>query len=180
MNTRPAELYHHGILGMHWGVRRYQNEDGSLTPAGKARFNKVASSERLRKRNTKQAIKILSTNKKSFMLRSKALENMALVTGKISLRNMSRAENAKDNGNVEKHDKLLKISTRLDKGSSYFTERAHRNMLMSEIADKKIKSISSEELKAGIDFIVKTYYRTYNTGQAMVTERIRTLIEKQK
>jgi len=30
-------LYHHGILGMHWGVRRYQNSDGSYTPAGKAR-----------------------------------------------------------------------------------------------------------------------------------------------
>lgn len=29
------ELYHHGILGMHWGVRRYQNKDGSLTRKGK-------------------------------------------------------------------------------------------------------------------------------------------------
>ena len=31
------ELYHHGIKGMKWGVRRYQNKDGSLTAAGKKR-----------------------------------------------------------------------------------------------------------------------------------------------
>ncbi|MBQ8838037.1 MAG: hypothetical protein IJ005_01815 [Bacteroidales bacterium] len=31
-------LEHHGILGMKWGVRRYQNEDGTLTEAGKARY----------------------------------------------------------------------------------------------------------------------------------------------
>lgn len=29
------ELYHHGVKGMHWGVRRYQNPDGTYTNAGK-------------------------------------------------------------------------------------------------------------------------------------------------
>jgi hypothetical protein len=33
-----GELYHAGVKGMKWGVRRWQNEDGSLTPAGKARY----------------------------------------------------------------------------------------------------------------------------------------------
>jgi hypothetical protein len=34
---QDGELYHHGVKGMKWGVRRYQKKDGSLTPAGKRR-----------------------------------------------------------------------------------------------------------------------------------------------
>lgn len=38
-------LMHHGIKGQRWGVRRYQNADGSLTYAGRKRYLKFASSD---------------------------------------------------------------------------------------------------------------------------------------
>lgn len=34
------EMYHHGIIGQKWGIRRYQNEDGTLTEAGKKRYER--------------------------------------------------------------------------------------------------------------------------------------------
>lgn len=39
MQTYKNELYHWGIKGMKWGVRRYQNKDGPLTAAGKKHYN---------------------------------------------------------------------------------------------------------------------------------------------
>lgn len=35
------ELYHHGVKGQRWGIRRYQNKDGTLTPRGRKRAEKL-------------------------------------------------------------------------------------------------------------------------------------------
>lgn len=38
-DEKTGELYHSGIKGQRWGIRRFQNEDGSLTPEGELRYN---------------------------------------------------------------------------------------------------------------------------------------------
>ena len=42
---RENELMHFGVKGQKWGVRRYQNKDGSLTPAGKKHYSKQAKKD---------------------------------------------------------------------------------------------------------------------------------------
>lgn len=50
------ELYHHGTKGMRWGVRRYQNSDGSLTNAGRKR-RKQSAHEDYTKAHSKKSIR---------------------------------------------------------------------------------------------------------------------------
>ena len=43
------DIEHHGIMGQKWGIRRYQNKDGSLTPEGKARYGNVENFNKVMK-----------------------------------------------------------------------------------------------------------------------------------
>ncbi len=59
------ELYHHGILGQKWGVRRFQNPDGSLTSEGRKRYSKnlveiAKSSSRYSDDNSSEARKLVT------------------------------------------------------------------------------------------------------------------------
>ena len=57
------ELWHHGIKGMRWGVRRYENKDGSLTPLGKKRYEAYKESRRKYQKQVDEAQKLMDQSK---------------------------------------------------------------------------------------------------------------------
>lgn len=69
--TSNGELYHHGVKGMKWGVRRYQNPDGSLTAAGKKRVTRyrqreIATVEKHRARQRKMENRWTESDRKYY------------------------------------------------------------------------------------------------------------------
>lgn len=54
-----GQLFHHGVKGQKWGVRRYRNSDGTLTPAGKKHYDKMTD-DKLQKTLYKQVKKARS------------------------------------------------------------------------------------------------------------------------
>lgn len=77
---KTRALYHSGIKGMKWGVRRFQNEDGTLTEAGKARYG-VGQNGEMSKEGRKQFIK--DQNDPRALLREDIGSTVSTVTGGI-------------------------------------------------------------------------------------------------
>lgn len=59
-----GELYHWGTKGMKWGIRRYQNKDGSLTPAGRKRYAEEEAKLKAREKTIKNRENIKAKNAK--------------------------------------------------------------------------------------------------------------------
>ena len=64
-------LIHHGIQGQKWGIRRFQNEDGSLTAAGRKRYGVDLKNEELTgKKTARYASRILNDSEEAIRAES--------------------------------------------------------------------------------------------------------------
>ena len=83
------ELYHHGIKGMRWGIRRFQNKNGGLTPAGKKRYSDDADTTEEETIEQKKARVMSSHDAKTVYKNKELLSDKELQEAYIRL-NMER------------------------------------------------------------------------------------------
>lgn len=100
------ELTHHGIKGMKWGVRRYQKKDGSLTPAGKKRYNEEESQYREKLSKALKNKNIRNSDKKLFEYRNQSLAKRTAKTAASKMAGMLVQEVL--SGNIQKYAKMDK------------------------------------------------------------------------
>lgn len=151
------ELYHHGIKGQKWGVRRYQNPDGSLTAAGKKRHNSdnvnKMSNEELRQKvnrmnNEQRYIELTKSSSSSVSKVADDVERASKTGGDInkvykSIKGDKNPYAKMANQGIDATAKAARLTKKVD--------NVVQNKKAEKVALKKLEKMSDKELAQTVE-----------------------------
>lgn len=176
IHREEDQLEHHGILGMHWGIRRFQNKDGSLTPTGKQRYSTdEKTSGRTITNRIKSKLGIYKEGDGNSYVSEKRRKNRQVeeTAGKVQ-KTLDQYENKKEAGYTLKNKvkSALGIYKEGD-NNPYVSEKRREDRRRQEEEQKKQQAEESTK-RANKDIEKGQWYKTYNDA----TDKFNPLLEK--
>lgn len=160
-----TELKHHGIKGMRWGVRRYQNKDGSLTAAGKKRYDKELEKIKSEKAKVSAQKKIVDRqlqtrakfNKLDDMREELDVQKKELAAQKKSLFSPRRKKELTPEELETKKQEILKRRSPKEvyENASLFTDKELSDVYNRMNTEKNIKGLIPKDVKKGEEAVDK-------------------------
>lgn len=151
--TYSDELYHHGILGQKWGVRRYQNEDGTYTAAGKKKRAKQYE-KKLNRLDQKRA-----KAKSEYDQAKEAYEKYG-----------DKVRKLEEQGKTEKAEKLMR--SQYARNVAFGKKGVLRTELKLARAEQSVRDTLKEARKEGYTVNSKNVTRAASTGKDILTSAV--------
>lgn len=179
-NFNEDYLQHHGTKGQRWGVRRYQYKDGSLTPAGRKRYNKEMDKLKAEEQKLKAEKKVLDNKKKTQAKFDKLdekkakleAEKKALKEDQKKFKKGEKEASDKHKETVEeKRERLLKSNdpNELYKNKDVLSTAEINERLARLDAERRLSQVAASTKTSGmerVDKALKTFKKVdevYNT-----------------
>ena len=149
------ELYHHGIKGMKWGIRRFQKKDGSLTPAGKKRYSDDPELQE-QKDKLDAARKVVKASRKEYNKASTRFQNVPTDKNqKIMEEALAkyRVDNVSYKNAKLKYDTNKEVHRLRDSGETITNKSKHRLKLEEQY---KKMGMNDEQAQAAANNRIRT------------------------